>query len=117
MSSSAVNFETSNSDSVTSSASLDVTKHSDHSEASTVKNTHQDEEEFINEYLRPVTVVVSDGNTFKTVIGDQPMTPGGRYFFEVQVNSGFLLKIGICRKDIDPNCVSGETLISDIITN
>lgn len=41
------------------------------------------EEEFINEYARPVTVTVSDGNTFKTVIGDQAMTPGGRYYFEV----------------------------------
>ena len=29
-----------------------------------------EEEEFINENLRPVTVVVSDGNSFKTVIGD-----------------------------------------------
>jgi hypothetical protein len=33
------------------------------------KNEEQ-EEEFINEYMRPVTVTVSDGNTFKTVIGD-----------------------------------------------
>jgi hypothetical protein len=28
------------------------------------------EEEFINEFHRPMTVTVSDGNTFKTVIGD-----------------------------------------------
>lgn len=55
------------------------------------------EEEFINEYMRPVTVTVSDGNAFKTVIGDQPMTPGGRYFFEVRVNAGQLIKIGVCR--------------------
>lgn len=60
-----------------------------------------EDEEFINEYMRPVTVTVSDGNAFKTVIGDQPMTPGGRYFFEMRVNSGYLLKIGVCRKTIN----------------
>ena len=60
-----------------------------------------EDEEFINEYMRPVTVTVSDGNAFKTVIGDQPMTPGGRYFFEMRVNSGYLLKIGVSRKTIN----------------
>ena len=29
------------------------------------------------------------------------MTPGGRYFFEVQINSGQLIKIGVCRSNID----------------
>ena len=59
------------------------------------------EEEFINEYTRPVTVTVSDGHTFKTVIGNQPMTAGGRYFYEIKVNSGTLIKIGVCRSQVD----------------
>lgn len=67
-------------------------------EYSNVARQCEEEEEFINEYLRPVTVTVSDGNAFKTVLGGQPMTPGGRYFFEVRVNAGQLMKIGICRK-------------------
>ena len=29
-----------------------------------------EDDEFINEYMRPCKVVVSDGNGFKTVIGD-----------------------------------------------
>ena len=66
---------------------------------------HDSEEEFKNEYLRPIKVTVSDGNAFKTVIGNQPMTPGGRYFFEVQITSGFLIKIGICRANTDPEKV------------
>ena len=65
-----------------------------------------DTEEFINEFARPCTVTVSDGNTFKTVIGDAAMTPGGRYFFEVQIKSGNLIKIGVCRRTIDPEKVS-----------
>ena len=65
------------------------------------------EDEYENEFLRPVTVTVSDGNTFKTVVGDQPMTPGGRYFFELRVNAGYLIKIGICRKaELDVDKVS-----------
>ena len=59
----------------------------------------------MNENLRPVTVVVSDGNSFKTVIGNEPMTPGGRYFFEVKLTAGFMTKIGICRGQIDTNKV------------
>ena len=55
-------------------------------------------EEFINEYLRPVTVTVSDGNAFKSVISNKPMTPGGRYYFEVAIKSGNLIKIGVCRR-------------------
>ena len=60
----------------------------------------------MNEYMRPVTVTVSDGNAFKTVIGDDAMTPGGRYFFEVQINAGYLIKIGICRNSVDSEQVS-----------
>ena len=44
----------------------------------TIENTEEDhrldadtsDEDFVNEYLRPVLVTVSDGNSFKTVIGD-----------------------------------------------
>ena len=61
------------------------------------ENSDYEEEEFINEYTRPVTVTVSDGNSFKTVLGDQPMTPGGRYYFQLRVNAGYLIKIGVCR--------------------
>ena len=64
------------------------------------------DEEFKNEYIRPVTVTVSDGSAFKTVIGDEAMTPGSRYFFEVQINAGYLIKIGICRKSVDSEQVS-----------
>ena len=57
--------------------------------------------------MRPVTVTVSDGNSFKTVLGDQAMTPGGRYFFELKIKKGYLLKVGICRKNsIDVDKVS-----------
>ena len=54
-------------------------------------------EEFTNEYLRPITVTVASGPGFKSVVADQTMTPGGRYFFEIQINSGFHHKIGIYR--------------------
>ena len=65
-----------------------------------------EEEEYINENLRPVTVVVSDGNSFKTVIGDSSMTPGGRYYYEVKLTEGVMTKIGICRNQIDTSKVS-----------
>lgn len=72
-------------------------------------NSDYEEEEFINEYTRPVTVTVSDGNSFKTVLGDQPMTPGGRYYFQLRVNAGYLIKIGVYRNSntsVDVNKVS-----------
>ena len=72
-------------------------------------NSDYEEEEFINEYTRPVTVTVSDGNSFKTVLGDQPMTPGGRYYFQLRVNAGYLIKIGVYRSSntsVDVNKVS-----------
>ena len=70
------------------------------------------DQEYANDFLRPITVTVSDGTTFKTVVGDQPMTPGGRYFFELKVKAGYLMKVGICRKaDIDVEKVSADFLI------
>ena len=56
----------------------------------------------MNEYSRPTTVTVSEGNSFKSVVADQPMTPGGRYFFQVQIKSGSLFKIGVCSRRQSP---------------
>ena len=69
------------------------------------------EEEFINENLRPVTVTVSDDSGFKTVIGDAPMTPGGRYYYEVKLHSGDLIKIGVCRPSVNTELVSDDIII------
>ena len=63
--------------------------------------------EFINEYLLPHTVSVKSGKNFKSVIGDQPMASGGRYFFEILVNRGYLMKVGVSRRKLDPEAVSG----------
>ena len=61
-----------------------------------------------------MTVTVSDGNAFKSVIGDQTMTPGGRYFFEVQIKAGYLIKIGVCRGIIEPEKVRPFHIISHV---
>jgi hypothetical protein len=56
--------------------------------------------EFKSEYSDepPLThVKVKDGSGFKTVVGDTPMTPGGRYFFQVQIHKGILIKIGVTK--------------------
>ena len=105
LSSSAVKFEdqgvTSSSDPVASDTETEVNHDTFHSQ------NDSDDEEYISEYMRPpVTVTVSDGNAFKTVIGDQSMTPGGRYYFEIKINSGYLLKIGVCKRDVDTSKVS-----------
>ena len=68
----------------------------------------------MNEYLLPNRVTVSKGLFFKTVIGDQPMTQGGKYFFEILVTSGYLIKVGICRKGVDTELVSLILKIDDI---
>eukprot|EP00347_Sterkiella_histriomuscorum_P003770 403363015 len=47
-----------------------------------------------------LTVKVKDGSGFKTSFGDQPFKAGGRYYFQVQLNQGNLVKIGVSRKDI-----------------
>ena len=72
------------------------------------------EEEFVNEYLVPSRVTVQKGLSFKTVIGNQPMTPGGRYFFEIRVTSGYLIKIGVCKKQVAPEIVSLISLLHAI---
>ena len=34
------------------------------------------------------------------------MTSGGKYFFQILVNNGYLIKVGVTRKDLDPESVS-----------
>lgn len=40
------------------------------------------------------------GSGFKTVLGTEIFTEGGRYYFEIFINKGHLLKIGVCRPDV-----------------
>lgn len=44
---------------------------------------------------------VKDGTGFKTVLGDTAMEQGGRYYFQVLIKHGSLVKIGVSRKDIN----------------
>lgn len=37
------------------------------------------------------------GSGFKTTIGSEIFTAGGRYYFELFINKGQLIKIGVCR--------------------
>lgn len=38
-----------------------------------------------------------EGSGFKTVLGNERFVEGGRYYFEVFINKGELLKIGVSR--------------------
>ena len=49
------------------------------------------------EHYTGVKVLQAGG--FKTAIGDQPMLRGGKYYFEISLLKGDLLKIGICKQD------------------
>ena len=62
--------------------------------------------ELLNEYLRPCQIRVTEAGYFKTVFANEPMQAGGRYFFQLKINSGFLIKIGVTRKQIDSEKVS-----------
>ena len=42
-------------------------------------------------------VKVMQAGGFKTAIGDKPMLRGGKYYFEISLLKGDLLKIGICK--------------------
>lgn len=42
-----------------------------------------------------------DGSGFKTTLGTQIFTEGSRYYFEIFINKGQLLKIGVCRPDVN----------------
>ena len=43
----------------------------------------------------------NDGNGFKTTIGTEVFTEGGRYYFEIFINKGQLVKIGVSRPNIN----------------
>ena len=51
----------------------------------------------------------SEGNGFKTTLGSEIFTEGGRYYFEIFINKGQLLKIGVCR----PTVINLEEAFSD----
>jgi hypothetical protein len=38
-----------------------------------------------------------EGSGFKTTIGTEFFTAGGKYYFEIFINKGQLMKIGVCR--------------------
>ena len=40
------------------------------------------------------------GSGFKTVLGNEIFSEGGRYYFEIFINKGHLLKIGVCRPEV-----------------
>lgn len=42
----------------------------------------------------------TEGNGFKTTMGTEIFTEGGRYYFEIFINKGQLIKIGVCRPSI-----------------
>ncbi|KAM3133207.1 hypothetical protein pb186bvf_014635 [Paramecium bursaria] len=41
-------------------------------------------------------VTASDGSGFKSAIGDLQFVPGNRYYFEIVIDKGSLIKIGVC---------------------
>jgi hypothetical protein len=51
----------------------------------------------------------TEGNGFKTTIGTEIFTEGGRYYFEIFINKGQLIKIGVCR----PAVINLEEAFSD----
>ena len=51
----------------------------------------------------PLRVKVIDGSGFKSTLGNANFEPGERYFFQINVIKGQLLKIGVSRKDINVN--------------
>ena len=53
----------------------------------------------------------SEGNGFKTTMGTEIFSEGGRYYFEIFINKGQLIKIGICR----PTVSNLEEAFSDTI--
>ena len=51
----------------------------------------------------------SEGNGFKTTLGTEVFVEGGRYYFEIFINKGQLLKIGVTR----PNVTNFEEAFCD----
>lgn len=52
-----------------------------------------------------------EGSGFKTTIGTEIFVEGGRYYFEIFINKGQLVKIGVCR----PTPLNLEEAFSDTI--
>lgn len=48
-----------------------------------------------------LTCKVREGSGFKTTLGTEVFEAGGRYYFELFINKGHLIKIGVCRLDIN----------------
>ncbi|CAD8081887.1 unnamed protein product [Paramecium sonneborni] len=44
-------------------------------------------------------VIATDGSGFKSAIGDQEFTPGYKYYYEIKILKGSLIKIGVCTKN------------------
>jgi hypothetical protein len=55
-----------------------------------------------------LTCTVKEGSGFKTTLGTEVFQAGGRYYFELFINKGQLIKIGVCRLDINLEEVSSE---------
>jgi len=48
-----------------------------------------------------LTVTVNEGSGFKTTLGNVAFTPGNKYYFEIFVSKGSLIKIGVSRGDVN----------------
>lgn len=51
-------------------------------------------------------IIVRDGKGFKSVFGDIELQSGGKYFYQVKLVQGSLMKIGICRNFVNAEQVS-----------
>ena len=49
----------------------------------------------------PLKVKAIDGTGFKSTLGNMDFLPGERYYFQISVVKGRLLKIGVSRRDVD----------------
>jgi len=47
----------------------------------------------------PTTITVNNPSGFKTVLGDTPMLEGQNYFFQVKVEKGGFVKLGVSTRD------------------
>lgn len=57
-----------------------------------------------------LTCTVKEGSGFKTTLGTEVFQAGGRYYFELFINKGQLIKIGVCRLDINLEEAFSDTL-------
>ena len=82
----------------------------DYSAASIIESSDSDSSDSSIDYCEPygvqrpsTTARVVDGSGFKTVIGNPKLPKGGRYFFQVQIVKGILIKIGVSVAGINPD--------------